>query len=300
VAAASRLLRGAGRRSFFVRPDTLLGWHRLLVRRRWRYAGRRPGRPAVSEDIRELVLRVARENPRWGYKRIVGELAGVGMNVAATTVRTILRQAGLPPADKRAGLCWGEFLRANAQSMIACDFFTVETLWLGRLYVLFFIELSSRRVHLAGCTANPSGKWAAQQARQFAWSLSERLTPVRFLIHDRDSKFSKVFDEVFRSDGVEIIRTPFRAPKANAFAERWIGTVRRDCLDRILIVNRRQLEQVLRVYVDHYNSHRPHRALGLKPPAPERRLRLVSPAPPERVHRRDRLGGLIHEYAEAA
>jgi len=184
--------------------------------------------------------------------------------------------------------------------VIACDFFTVETLWLGRLYVLFFIELGSRRVHLAGCTANPNGPWTAQQARQLAWSLSELPTPIRFLIHDRDSKFSKVFDEVFRNEGVEIIRTPFRAPKANAFAERWVGTVRRDCLDWILIVSRRQLEQVLRVYVDHYNSHRPHRALGLTPPAPERRLRLVSPASPERVHRRDRLGGLIHEYAVAA
>jgi Homeodomain-like domain len=134
LAAASRLLRGAGRQSFFVRPDTLLGWHPQLVRRRWTYAGRRPGRPAISESIGELVLRVARENPHWGYQRIVGELAGVGVNVAATTVRRILQQAGFSPADKRAGLCWGEFLRANGQSMIACDFFTVETLWLGRLY----------------------------------------------------------------------------------------------------------------------------------------------------------------------
>lgn len=300
LAAASRLLRGTGRQSFFVRPDTLLGWHRRLVRRRWTYAGRRPGRPATSEDIRELVLRVARENPRWGYQRIVGELAGVGVNVSATTVRTILRQAGLPPADTRAGLCWREFLRAHAQSMFACDFFTVETLWLGRLYVLFFIELGSRRVHLAGCTANPSRTWTAQQARQLAWSVTERLTPVRFLIHDRDSKFSNLFDEVFRSEGVEIIRTPFRSPKANAFAERWVGTVRRDCLDWILIVRRRQLEQVLRVYVDHYNSHRPHRTLGLTPPTPERRLRLASSHPPNHVHRRDHLGGLIHEYAVAA
>jgi hypothetical protein len=200
----------------------------------------------------------------------------------------------------RAGLSWRKFLRAHTQSMIACDFFTVETLWLQRLYVLFFIELASRRVHLAGCTTNPSGTWTAQQARQLAWSLTERLTPVRFLIHDRDSKFSKAFDEVFRSEGVEIIHTPFRAPKANAFAERWVGTVRRDCLDWILIVSRRQLEQVLRVYVDHYNSHRPHRALGLTPPTPERRLGLVSSHPPGHIHRRDRLGGLIHEYAVAA
>ena len=298
LAAASRLLRRGP--WFFVRPDTLLHWHRELVRRRWSYAGRRPGRPAVTDELRELVLRLARENPRWGYQRIVGELAGLGVQVCATTVAKILRQAGVPPAGARARPCWREFLRAQAQTMIACDFFTVETLWLGRLYVLFFIELGSRRVHLAGCTANPSGTWTAQQARQLAWSFSERLTPIRFLIHDCDSKFSRVFDEVFRSDGVEIIRTPFRAPQANAFAERWVGTVRRDCLDWILIVSRRQLEQVLRVYVDHYNSHRPHRALGLTPPTPERRLRLVSSHPPDHLHRRDRLGGLIHEYALAA
>ncbi len=223
LAAASRLLRGTGWQSLLVRPDTLLGWHRQLVRRRWTYAGRRPGRPRVSEQLGELVLRLAHENPRWGYQRIVGELAGVGVRVSATTVAKILRQADVPPAGARAGLCWREFLRAQAQSMIACDFFTVETLWLGRLYVLFFIELGSRRVHLAGCTANPSGAWTAQQARQLAWSLSERLTPIRFLVHDRDSKFSRVFDEVFRSDGVEIIRTPFRAPQANAFAERWVA-----------------------------------------------------------------------------
>jgi len=300
LAAASRLLNTKSQRSFFVRPDTLLGWHRQLVRRRWTYAGRRPGRPSVSEETHELVLRLARENPRWGYQRIVGELAGVGVRVSATTVAKILRGAGLPPADARARLCWRAFLRAHAESMLACDFFTVETLWLGRLYVLFFLELGTRRVHLAGCTANPNERWSAQQARQFAWSLSERPRPIRFLIHDRDTKFSRAFDEVFRSEGIEIIRTPFRAPNANAFAERWIGTVRRDCLDWLVIASRRQLERVLRVYVDHYNRHRPHRALELTPPIPGCRSRLASSQPPVQIHRRDRLGGLIHEYAQAA
>ncbi len=298
LAAASRLLKRGP--PFFVRPDTLLHWHRELVRRRWAYARRRPGRPAVRDEVRQLVLRLANENPRWGYQRIVGELAGLGVQVGASTVAKILRQAGVPPAGGRARLCWREFLRAQAQTMIACDFFTVETLWPGRLYVLFFIERGSRRVHLAGCTANPSGTWTVQQARQLAWSLSERPTPIRFLIHDRDSKFTHDFDAIFRSEGVEVIRTPFRAPKANAFAERWVGTIRRDCLDWILIVSRRQLEQVLRVYVDHYNSHRPHRALELTPPIPHQRLRPVNSDPTERVHRRDRLGGLIHEYAAAA
>src|SRR5207248_1693432 len=173
----SRRLRRTSRPPFFVRPDTLLGWHRQLVRKRWTYSGRRPGRPAVPEEIRELVLRLARENPRWGYQRIVGELAGVGQRVSATTVAKILRQADMPPAGARVQLSWREFLRAHASSMIACDFFTVETLWLGRLYVLFFIELGSRRVRLAGCSANPDDLWTTQQARQLAWSLAERLTP---------------------------------------------------------------------------------------------------------------------------
>ncbi|MDP9261298.1 MAG: integrase core domain-containing protein [Actinomycetota bacterium] len=177
---------------------------------------------------------------------------------------------------------------------------TVDTLWRGRLYVLFFLELNSRRVHVAGCTANPAGRWTTQHARQLAWSLSERATPARFLIHDRDSKVSRAFDDVFRSEGVEIIRTPVRAPKANAFAKRWVGTVRRDCLDWLLISSRRQLERVLRVYVDHYNAHRPHRALGLTPPTPVPRLRLVASNPPDQLHRHDRLGGLIHEYALGA
>jgi putative transposase len=247
-----------------------------------------------------LVLRLARENSRWGYQRIVGELAGVGVVVSATTVAKILRQAGVSPAGARAQLSWREFLRAHADSIIACDFFAVDTLWLGRLYVLFFLELSNRRVHFAGCTANPDGRWIAQQARQLAWSLSERATPARFLIHDRDSKFSRAFDDVFRSEGVEIIRTPFRAPQANAFAERFVGTVRRDCLDWLLITSRKQLERVLRVYADHYNTHRPHRALGLTPPKPEPRLRLVAPNPPGQLYRRDRLGGLIYEYLRAA
>jgi putative transposase len=300
LAAASRLLSRTSRQSFFVRPDTLLGWHRQLVRRRWTCAGRRPGRPALSEEIRALILRLARENPRWGYQRIVGELAGIGVRVSATTVAKILRQAALPPASARARLSWRRFLRAHAESMLACDFFTVETLWLGRLYVLFFIALGSRRVHVAGCTANPDGHWATQQARQLAWSLPERPRPIRFLIRDRDSKFSRPFDEVFRSEGFEIIRTPFRAPQANAVAERWIGTVRRDCLDWLLIASRRQLEQVLRVYVDHYNHHSPPRALSLHPPAPERPLHAVSSRAPDHIERRDRLGGLIHEYAVAA
>jgi putative transposase len=182
----------------------------------------------------------------------------------------------------------------------AVDFFTVETISLQRPYVLFFIELGSRRVHLAGCTANPTGTWVAQQARQFAWTVPERPTPFRFLIRDRDSKFTSDFDTVFRSERIEIVKTPVRAPKANAIAERFARTVRSECLDWLLIVNRRQFERVLRIYVDHYNTHRPHRSLHLAPPAPNAsELRIIRAASAD-VKRRDRLGGLIHEYRCAA
>jgi transposase InsO family protein len=184
--------------------------------------------------------------------------------------------------------------------MIAVDFFTVETVSLQRLYVLFFIELASRRAHLAGCTPNPTGAWVAQQARQFAWTLAERPSPLRYLIRDRDSKFTRDFDTVFADEGVEILRTPIRAPRANAIAERFVRTLRSECLDWLLIVNQRHLERVLRVFVAHYNSHRPHRSLNLAPPAPTaRKLRVIRPQTAS-VERRDRLGGLIHEYTLAA
>jgi putative transposase len=247
-----------------------------------------------------LVLRLARENPRWGYQRIAGELHGLGLAVSATTVRKILRQAGRGPACERGGLSWRAFLRAQAESMLAVDFFTVETVSLQRVYVLFFVELASRRVHLAGCTANPSGVWVTQQARQITWTLPERSTPLRFLIRDRDRKFTRDFDTVFASEGIEIIRTPVRAPKANAIGERFVCTVRSECLDWLMIVNPRHLERVLRVFVDHYNSHRLHRSLNLAPPdPPARKLRVVRP-PTTGVERRDRLGGLVHEYSLAA
>jgi putative transposase len=300
LAAASRLLPRTRWRSFVVTPTTLLRWHRRLVTRRWTYPGR-VGRPPIGGEIRELVLRFARENPRWGYQRIVGELHGLGIAVSATTVRELLKNAGLGPAGERAGLSWRAFLRAQAHSMLAVDFFTVETVWLQRLYVLFFIELGSRRVHLAGCTANPSGAWVTQQARQLAWGLAGRSTPIRFPIRDRDSKYTRDFETVFRSEGVEIVRTPVRAPKANAIAERFVHTIRAECLDWLLILNPRQLERVLHVFADHYNGHRPHRALNLTPPDQERpALRLASPSGLDRVERRDRLGGLIHEYSLAA
>jgi hypothetical protein len=297
LAAASRLLPRARWSSFLVTPTTLLRWHRRLVARRWTYAARR-GRPQVLGEIRDLVLRFARENPRWGYQRIVGEINGLGLCVSATTVRKILREAGHGPAGERSGLSWRAFLHQQAHSMLAVDFFTVETIALERLYVFFFIELASRRIHLAGCTTNPTGAWVTQRACQFAWTLQEQASGFRFLIRDRDSKYTRDFDAVFASEGIQVVKTPLRAPKANATAERFVGTVRRECLDWLLILNRRHLEHVLRVFADHYNAHRPHRSLDLAPPAATGGERRVASS--RELKRRDRLGGLIHEYRYAA
>ena len=205
--------------------------------------------------MRQLVLRFARENPRWGYPRIAGELLKLGMRVSPSTVRRLLLGAGLTPAPRRSGPSWRDFLRQQAASMIACDFFTVETISLRRFYVLFFIELESRRVHLAGCTTNPTGAWVTQQARNLSFTgLLERR---RFLIHDRDSKFSAAFDEVFCSEAIQVIHTPIRAPQANAYAERFVRTVRAECLDWLLILGRRHLERVLRLYTTHCNQRVP-------------------------------------------
>ena len=254
LAAASRRLARETWRAFLVTPQTVLRWHRELVRWKWSYSARgRPGRPALDEATRALILRLAGENPRWGYQRIQGELAKLGRRVSATAIRTLLSRHGLGPAPRRGGVSWAVFLRQHATSILACDFFTVETVWLKTLYVLFFIELGSRRVHLGGCTANPDPAWVTQQARNLAREWLDVEGQVRFLVRDRDSKFTRAFDKVFRSEAVRVLRTPVRAPRANAYAERWIRTVRTECLDWLLILNRTHLERVLRVYVGHYN-----------------------------------------------
>jgi putative transposase len=304
LSAFSRVLPRRAWGSFFVTPATLLRWHRELVARRWTYAHRRPGRPATPAEVRELVVRLALENPGWGYRRIQGELVGLGIKLAASTVWTILREAGIEPAPKRLETSWAEFLRRQATSILECDFLTVDTLFLKRFYVLFFIELGTRRVHLAGITANPDGPWVTQQARNLLMHLEDEAVDVRFVIRDRDSKFTRDFDEVFRTAGIRVIKAPVRAPKARAHAERWVGSLRRECLDQLLIVGRRHLERVVPVYTLHYNEHRPHRSLGQRPP-------LAQPPPTReraqgelltlnRLRRRDRLGGLIHEYQLAA
>jgi putative transposase len=294
LAAASRILPKERWRAFAVTPRTLLRWHRELVRRKWTYRRGRPGRPPLDPETVELITRLARENARWGYLRIRGELLKLGIRVSATSIRTILRREGLGPAPRRTGPSWSEFLRTQARGIVAFDFFIVETAWLRTLYVLFAIELGSRRVHVLGVTRNPDSAWVTQQARNLA--VGERLGGVRFLIRDRDSKYSGPFDEVFRTEGVRVIRTPIRAPKANAFAERWVRTARRECLDHLLILGRRHLERVLRDFSSHYNAERPHRGLRLARPSPPTPSSSASGA----VHRRDRLGGMIHEYHREA
>ena len=242
-------------------------------------------------------MRLARENTRWSYRRIQGELVKLSVRCSHETIRRILRCHRLPPAPLRARTAWRQFLRQQAHQILATDFFTVETVWFQRLYVLFFIELGSRRVHLAGCTAHPSAVWVAQQARQLAWRISEGELRPRFLLRDRDSKFTRAFDQVFRSEGVEVTRVPFRTPVANSHAERWVGTARREVLDHMLIFGRRHLEYVLSEFVEHYQKARPHHGTGQRTPGgdiPDQ------PVTTGRIVRRDRLGGVIHEYQRAA
>src|SRR5215211_7211505 len=299
LATLSRALPRRRWATFSVSPQTVLRWHRQLVSRRWTYPRVKPGRPPLERPRRELILRFARENPQWGYQRIAGELRQLGLAVAPTTVRKVLSSAGIPPAPDRARASWRSFLRQQAATTLACDFFTVETLGLQRIYVLFFLSLATRRVEFVAATANADSAWVTQQARNLVMQVGEEGRNFGLLIHDRDTKFSRSFDEVFRTEGIEVIRTPVRAPNANAFAERWVRTVRTDCLDRIFILVRRHLERVIRVYTKHYNEHRPHRALQLVPPNGGTSTGDDNPRFTAAI-RYEILGGLINEYQRAA
>ncbi|MFF1692055.1 integrase core domain-containing protein [Streptomyces sp. NPDC058257] len=240
---------------------------------------------------------MATENPHWGYRRITGELTGLGRPVGASTVWAILKRAGIDPAPQRSGLTWAQFLRSQASGILAMDFFHGDTVLLRRLYCMVVMEISTRRVHLTGVTAHPTGNWAVQQARDLLMAMDERADRFRFLIRDRDAKFTDSFDAVFASHAIQVLLAPVRAPRANAYIERWIGGCRRELLDRTLIVNERHLRTVLAAYETHFNTHRPHRALHQAAP-----LRpLPNPVDPDgKLIRRDLLGGVIHEYNQVA
>jgi transposase InsO family protein len=242
-----------------------------------------------------VICRLARENPAWGYRRIAGELRKLGLAVSATAVRNHLLRHGMGPAPRRGGPSWTEFLRAQAEVMFATDFFSIDTAFGRRFYALFFIELKTRVVRLAGVTEHPNEAWMLQVGRNLLGDAAEVGATVRFLIRDRDAKFAASFDRLLADSGIETVRTPIRAPRANAFAERWVRTVRGECLDHLIIVTRAQAERALRRYVGHYNAERPHLGLGLDTPHPRGEV-----PPVGTIGRRDVLGGIIHEYHRAA
>ena len=290
---------------FPVTPATLLAWHRKLAGCKYDTTKRRqPGRPPTVPGIARLVVRLARENPLWGHRRIHGELTKLGIAVAPSTVWEILRAAGIDPAPRRSGPTWRQFLAAQAAGILAVDFLHVDTELLKRIYVLVFIEHGTRRMHLGGVTAHPTGDWAVQQARNLALTLGERFEDIRFLIRDRGSNFTAAFDAVFQAAGTRIVRTAVQAPRMNAICERLVGTLRRELLDRVLILGEAHLRAVLTEYQVHYNTARPHQGIAQHVPGGEHdgdHLTVVfADLDRERILRKPVLGGLINEYSRAA
>jgi putative transposase len=296
LAALARLLPGHLRPHRIVTPGTLLAWHRRLVRKKWTYPGA-SGRPPVPTEVRTLVEQLARQNPRWGYRRIQGELIGLGHRVGEGTIRRILAASGLGPAPRRASPTWRQFLVEEASGILACDFLHVDTVLLRRVYVFFVMEIQTRTVHVLGITAHPTGAWTVQQARNLLMGLGERASRFRFLVRDRDGKFTTAFDAVFAGNGTRVIKTPVRSPRADSFAERFVGTLRRECLDHVAIFGEQHLRNVLAEYTQHYNGHRPHQSLQQEPPQrrPGNAIDITA-----RIERRQILSGLISEYRRAA
>ena len=288
---------------FPVTPATLLAWHRRLAARKYGTSTRRqPGRPPTVPSIARIAVRLARENPLWGYRRIHGELAKLGATVAPSTVYEILRAAGMDPAPRRSGPTWRQFLHAQAAGILAVDFLHVDTVMLRRLYLLVFIEHGTRRIHLGGVTAHPTGAWTVQQARNLALDLNERFEDFRFLIRDRGSNFTASFDAVFQAAGITILRTAVQAPRMNATCERLVGTLRRELLDRVLVLGAAHLRAVLAEYQEHYNTARPHQGIGQRVPDAEHQPPCITAGHfhARQIRRKPVLSGLINEYIRAA
>jgi len=303
-AALARLIpRRRWAETFPVTPATLLAWHRKLAAAKYDTSKRRkPGRPPTVPGIARLVIRLAKENPLWGYRRIHGELTKLGLAVGPSTVWEILHAAGIDPAPRRSGPTWRQFLHAQAAGILAVDFLHVDTVLLNRLYVLVFIEHGTRRMHLGGVTAHPTGEWTVQQARNLALTLGERFEDIRFLVRDRGSNFTASFDAVFEAAGTRILRTAVQAPRMNAICERLVGTLRRELLDRVLILGEGHLRFVLAEYQVHYNTARPHQGIAQRVPDGEHDggHLTVANLDRRRVLRKPVLGGLINEYSRAA
>jgi len=278
-------------------PETVFKWHRELVRRKWTYRRKnRGGRPRTDSELERLVVKLARENSDWGNGRIEGECRKLGYDISDETVGNILKRHGSPTVPERGrSPQWRHLMTHYKDQILACDFFTIESLFLKTIYVLFFIEVGSRRVHFAGCTRHPKAAWVNQQARQMVWKLEEQGIKIRFLLHDNDRKFTELFDTIFQSTGFNVIHLPHRAPNSNAFAERWVRTIRQECLDKLLIINEGHLRRVIKEYVAHYNQHRPHQGIDQQSPIP-----FPTPETQGEIHRRDVFGGIIHEYYREA
>jgi transposase InsO family protein len=298
LAALIRLLPARLRTHRLVTPGTVLRWHRRLITRKWTYP-HRTGRPPASAEITALIERLATENHSWGYQRIQGELLKLGHRISASTIRRVLKALGIPPAPKRhTDTTWRQFLHTQAATMLAVDFFHVDcAVTLQRLYCFFVMEVGSRYVHILGVTTNPDGPWTVQQIRNFLMDLGDRAADFRFLVRDRAGQFTESFDAALAGAGIRTVKIPPRCPRANAYAERFLLTVRTEVTDRMLIFSQRHLRLVLAEYEAHYNGRRPHRSRQLRPPRPDHPAADLSR---KGIKRRPVLGGLFNEYERAA
>ncbi|SDZ28991.1 HTH-like domain-containing protein [Saccharopolyspora shandongensis] len=298
LAALARLLPRALHGLRIVTPRTLLAWHQRLVNKKWTQPPS-PGRPPVSEEVRSLIIRLGTENPRWGFRRVHGELRRLGHTISSATVRRILRAAGLNPARRRqtASKEWAAFIKAQTSGLLATDFFHIDTVGLHRLYALFVMEVRTRTVHILGVTAHPTAAWATQQARQLLWQLGSPAAHFTHLIRDRDAKFTATFDAVFASENITVTKIPPWSPNCNPHAERFIRSVREECINRVLIFDRGHADKILRDYARHFNGHRPHQSRNQLAPLDDTN---VKPSPTARIERREAVTGLINEYHRAA